>query len=197
MTRYDLLLFLHIVGAIIWLGAGFLVTVLDLKAGRTGDPVEMARMGETTKWLAPRLFIPASLATFLLGILLTIDGPWSFDDLWIDLGLAGFAATFVTGIGFLAPESKRLDAAIAAHGPASPAAQRHVHRLVVATRVDLVVLFAVVFVMASKPTPDDTWLLAGLAATIVAVAATIVALSRPPARPKALVVPARRSRASA
>lgn len=77
MTRYELLLFLHISSAIVWLGAGFLTTILDLKAGRTGDPAETARMGETTQWLAPRLFIPAALTTFLLGLLLTIDGPWA------------------------------------------------------------------------------------------------------------------------
>jgi uncharacterized membrane protein len=196
MTRYELLVFLHVSGAIIWLGAGFLVTILELKAGRTGDPAEMRRVGETNKWLAPRLFIPSALATFVLGVLLTIEGPWSFGDLWIVLGLAGFATTFITGIGFLSPESKRLDAAIAAHGPTSAQAQRHMHRLVLATRVDMVVLFAVVFVMTSKPAPEDRWLLAGLAAAIVAVAATIVGLSRPRAAPEAPAVPAARSHAS-
>lgn len=190
MTRYELFLFLHVSGAIIWLGAGFLVTILELKAGRTGAPAEMRRVGETNNWLTPRLFIPSALATFVLGILLTIEGPWSFGDLWIVLGLAGFATTFITGVGFLSPEAKRLDAAIATHGPTSPQAQRHMHRLVVATRVDMVVLFAVVFVMASKPAPDDRWLLVGLAAAIVAVAAAIVALSRPRAAPKTRAVPA-------
>jgi uncharacterized membrane protein len=190
MTRYELLLFLHVAGAIIWLGAGFLVTVLELKAGRSGDPAEMRQVGETNNWLTPRLFIPSALATFVLGILLTIEGPWSFRDLWIVLGLSGFATTFITGIGFLSPEAKRLDAAIAAHGPTSPQAQRHMHRLVVATRVDMVVLFAVVLVMAAKPSPDDTWLLAGLASGMVGVAAAIVALSRPRAAPEARAVPA-------
>ena len=191
MTRYELLVFLHVSCAIIWLGAGFLVTVLELKAGRSGDPAEMGRVGETNKWLTPRLFIPSALATFVLGILLTIEGPWSFGDLWIVLGLAGFAVTFITGVGFLSPEAKRLEAAIAAHGPMSTQAERHMHRLVVATRVDMVVLFAVVLVMASKPAPDDGWLLAGLAAGIFAVAATIVALSRPRAAPEAPAVPAK------
>ena len=197
MTRYELLLFLHVSSAIIWLGAGFLITILELRAGRTGDPAEMGRVGETNKWLAPRLFIPSALATFVLGILLTIEGPWSFGDLWIVLGLASFAVTFITGIGFLSPESKRLDAAIAMHGPMSPQAQRHLQRLVVATRVDMVVLFAAVFIMSSKPSPDDRWLLAGLAAGIVGVAAAIVALSRPRAAPKTPAVPAGRSQASA
>jgi hypothetical protein len=67
----------------------------------------------------------------------------------------------------------------------------------VATRVDMVVLFAAVFVMASKPSPDDRWLLAGLAAGIVGVAAAIVALSRRRAAPKTPAVPAGSSQASA
>lgn len=40
--------------------------------------------------LANTIFIPSSLLVFVFGIWLTIEGPWSFGDLWIVLGLVGY-----------------------------------------------------------------------------------------------------------
>jgi hypothetical protein len=37
------------------------------------------------------------LTVVVCGILMVVDGPWDFGALWIVLGLAGYAATFVTG----------------------------------------------------------------------------------------------------
>ncbi len=45
MTRYDLLLLLHLVAVIVWLGAGVTVDLLFLRAERTGDPRELANAG--------------------------------------------------------------------------------------------------------------------------------------------------------
>jgi hypothetical protein len=41
----------------------------------------------------------------VLGILLVIEGPWSFGQLWIVLGLVGFALTFATGIAIAKPRA--------------------------------------------------------------------------------------------
>ncbi len=70
----------------------------------------------------------------VLGILLTIEGPWSFDILWIVLGFVGFAVSFLIGILFLKPEGARIGRAIAAHGPESSEARHHIHRISVVTR---------------------------------------------------------------
>lgn len=179
MTRYELLVFLHVSCAIIWLGANFVLNLLVVKAGRSGDPLELSRLAEANKWLAPRMFIPVSMLTLVFGVLLVADGPWTFAQLWIVLGLSGFAATFLIGIGFLEPESKRLDAAVAAAGPASPEAQRHTRRLILVARLDLALLFAIVAVMASKPATEDTWTLVGLGAVLVAAWIALAAVSRP------------------
>jgi hypothetical protein len=43
------------------------------------------------------VFIPASLTVVVFGIALVIQSDaWTFDYLWIVLGLLGFATTFVT-----------------------------------------------------------------------------------------------------
>jgi uncharacterized membrane protein len=46
MSSYELWLFLHVTAVIIWLGAGTATDLLWLRAQRTRDPAEMARMGE-------------------------------------------------------------------------------------------------------------------------------------------------------
>ncbi len=123
-------------------------------------------LGDSSDWLAKRLFIPTSLATLVLGILLTIEGPWTFDTLWIDLGFVGFAVSFLTGILFLKPEGERIGKAIAAHGPESRAAARPIRRIMVVERVQSVILVLVVGAMAIKPTSEDggTLILFGLLA---------------------------------
>jgi uncharacterized membrane protein len=178
VSRYELLVFLHIGCAIVWLGAGLLMSVLELKASRSGDPAAIGRIGADNEWLAPRLFIPAALLTLIFGILLVADGPWTIGTLWIDLGLAGFALTFAVGIGVLEPTSKKLKVTIERDGPTSPEAARLGHRLVVASRLDLVVLFIVVAVMASKPASGDAGTLAGLGIGVVAASVVVAFLSR-------------------
>ena len=171
MSYYEILLVLHVLAATVWLGSGFMIVTLVVRAERTDDRVLLKKLAENSKWLAQRVFIPFSLAVLVFGILLTIEGPWGFGDLWIVLGLAGYAASFLTGILFLEPEGKRIDAAMTAHGPESPQAAHHLRRINVVQRVELVILFLVVAVMVLKPTGDDTGtLLLGAAIVLVTLA---------------------------
>src|SRR5829696_181554 len=64
---------------------------------RTDDEGAIKRILDDNAWLATHLFTPASLTVFTAGVLLTI-GAWEWDQLWIVIGLAGYLATFVTGI---------------------------------------------------------------------------------------------------
>jgi uncharacterized membrane protein len=174
MSYYEVLLFLHITAAIVWIGGAIALQFLVVRAQATRDGAFMQALGASSEWLAQRLFIPSSLAVLVLGILLTIEGPWTFDTLWVDLGLAGFAVSFLVGILFLKPEGERIGEAIAAHGPASGEARFRIKRINVVQRVELVILVLVVGTMALKPTGDDTGtlvLLAVLVAAAVAVGA--------------------------
>jgi uncharacterized membrane protein len=169
MSYYEVLLFLHIAAAVVWLGSGFFLQMLVFRAGKTGDGGLMQGVASNSGWMAQRIFIPASLAVLVLGILLTIEGPWSFGDLWIVLGLAGYAFSFLTGIGFIEPEGKRIAKAMQA-GDQGRAAF-HVNRINTVSRIELVVLYLVVAAMALKPTGDDTGtLLLGAALLLAAIA---------------------------
>jgi uncharacterized membrane protein len=171
VSYYEVLLFLHIATAVIWLGSGFFVQMLIMRAEKTSDLVLLKQFSGYSAWMAQRIFIPASLAVLVFGILLTIEGPWTFGQLWIVLGLAGYAFSFLVGIGFMEPEGKRIHAAIEAHGPESSQARFHIRRINVVSRMELVVLYLVVYVMALKPTGEDTGTL------IVAAGALLGALA--------------------
>ncbi len=171
MSYYGVLLFLHITAAVIWLGSGLFVQAIIFRAESVGDKLLLRQFSGHSGWMAQRIFIPASLSVLVLGILLTIDGPWGFGDLWIVLALIGYAASFLTGIGFIEPEGKRIHAAIEQHGPDSAEAAFHVRRINVVSRMELAILYLVVWTMALKPSGEDT---AALVVAGVVLAAALV-----------------------
>jgi uncharacterized membrane protein len=165
MTWYEFLLFVHIAAAVCWIGAGFLLMVLALRAERTDDEVTLKHLLDWNAWLATHLFIPASLIVVAAGIWLTIDGPWEFDQLWITLGLIGYLSTFVTGVAILRPRGDRIAEAVERDGGRlTPASLADTRRLLALARIDYVTLFLVIAIMVIKPTGDDTGVLIGMAA---------------------------------
>lgn len=178
MTRYEIFLFLHISAAIIWIGSGFLLNVQGARADRRRDHEGIRRVLDDAGSLANVVFIPASLAALVTGLVLVFDGPWSFDQLWIVLGLAGFAATFVTGLFVLKPRSEQLAAVVERDGGLSPEALVRARQLMILARSDYVVLFLVVADMVLKPTTDDVGTLVAMAAILVAGVAYVVVRAR-------------------
>lgn len=167
MTWYELLLFLHIVAAIVWLGSGLFLQILATRAERANDAEGLRRVAADSAALSEKLFIPASLATLIFGVLLVIDGPWTFDTLWIVLGLVGYLGTFLTGVLVMKPGSENLAALMEREGMSVPA-EIEIRKLLTKARVDTIVLYLVVAVMALKPTGDDVGILVALAAIVVA-----------------------------
>ena len=167
MSWYELLKLLHIVAAIIWLGSGLFLQVLAVRAERANDAEGLRRAASDSAALSDKLFIPASLATLIFGILLVIDGPWSLSYLWIVLGLVGYLATFVTGVLVMKPGSENVAAIMEREGM-SPDAETAIRKLLTKARVDTVVLYLVVAVMVLKPTGEDVGILVAMGAIVVA-----------------------------
>ena len=106
MDWYSILKFLHVAGAICWIGGGVVLLFLGLIAGRQKDATkQLAIIGYVTE-LGTLWFIPASLATVIFGLAVaTVGGLWS--SAWVILGLVGFAVTFCTGNFILKPTADR------------------------------------------------------------------------------------------
>ena len=172
MSLYEFLLFLHLSGAVVWLGGGVATQFFALRALHSNDTRRIAAFAGDIEWVGSRVLTVASLVTFLAGISLVLESDvWGFGDDWIVIALALFAVTFVAGVGFFGPESGRISKLVATEGADSPAAQARIRRILVLTRLDLVLLFLIVFDMTVKPSFDDGWtLVLALAAAVVLAA---------------------------
>ena len=152
MDLYEALKSVHILAVAAWFGAGVTVQVLAGLARRAGPERTAAFVQDASK-LSNTLFMPASFVALGTGIWMVVESPaWSFADLWITLGFAGFIATAITGMAVLGPTGKKLAQMIPAKGPEDAEAQRLLARLFNVGRVDLVVLALVIVDMVVKPT---------------------------------------------
>jgi hypothetical protein len=176
MTWYELLLFIHVAGSIVWIGAGFLSLVLATTYDRESDEAAIKRFLHDQEWLAMKLFVPASLVVVVMGIALVIESDaWTFDYLWIVLGLIGYAATFVTGFFLIRPASERVGAEMERQGGRlTPELRATIRKLIVTARVDYVTFALVVLDMVVKPTGDDTGVLVAMGVILLAGIAYIL-----------------------
>jgi uncharacterized membrane protein len=164
VTWYEFLLFVHVSGAIVWIGGAFVFQVYGMVELRSGDTAAIARFAGNAGRIGERLFVPTSLVVVLAGIWLMIDGDWPWGRLWVVFALVAFAGSFLLGAGVLGPTAKRIEVV----GPETAEGQRLIRRVFALLRVDLLFLFAIVFAMTTKPTADDVWSIAVVGAILVA-----------------------------
>lgn len=149
MTWYQILLFWHVAMAIIWVGGGLMMQFFAIRTSMSGDPARMGTFGQDVEWIANRVFIPGSLLAFVSGLLLVIESDfYGFGDDWIVIALALYATTFFAGLLFLGPESGRVGK-LQAEG--APEAAQRTTRLFFLSRLDLTLLWLIVYDMTVKP----------------------------------------------
>ena len=148
-TTYEWLLSAHILAAVIWVGGATATQLYALRARRAG-PARVTEFAADIEWLGTRVFIPASLTLVVFGFLLVGEHDWQWD-FWLVAGLTIWGLSFVTGAGFLGPESGRINQMSAELGPEAPEVQRRLRRIFLISRIELVLLILVVVDMTLKP----------------------------------------------
>lgn len=170
MDWYALFKFLHVLSAVLWVGGGFmLLLAAEVRKARRGVEAAMPIV-DATAMLGLPFFVPISLATLVFGAIATWFGP-GFTELWVILGLAGFAATFLNGLLMIKPRADAMAAILESEGPDSPRLIPIAMELSVISRFDYVMLFLVIADMTLKPVTDSLVLLAVMAAVLAAGAA--------------------------
>src|SRR5262245_19976423 len=150
-ATFDVYKMVHVFAAVVWVGGGTTLDILVLLTERENDPLGLAALGQKIDFVATRVYVPASLLVLLFGILMMIKGDLDWGQFWIVAGLVGFAATFLTGVGFLTPQVKKLNAIATAKGPAHPEAQAQLQKVLVVARFDVALLLRIVADMTAKP----------------------------------------------
>jgi uncharacterized membrane protein len=148
---YAVFKFVHVLFAVVWIGGGALLTILALVAERKHDPMEMVIIARQAALVGEKLFAPAGLIVFLMGVAMMLNTNWGWGKFWIVAGLIGYAVTFVTGIAVLAPLAKKITASVEENGPTHPATMALISRILLIARVDVALLFLVIADMVTKP----------------------------------------------
>jgi uncharacterized membrane protein len=147
---YQLLLYLHIMAGIIWVGGAIYVQVLALLVSRSGNPAELPVFAHRTEYIGTRLFIPAGVVLLLSGIVMVLQ-LWSFGQAWVAAALVLFILSAVSGAVYLGPRAKRAGQLFEAEGEGSPEARRLTGRLFLIARLELVSFAVIVALMVFKP----------------------------------------------
>jgi uncharacterized membrane protein len=148
---YGLFKAIHVTFAVLWVGGGAMITLLAIVAERSKDPVQIANVSRLAATVGERFFAPVGLVTFLMGVAMMINTDWGWGTFWVVVGLLGYLATFTIGIAVIAPNVKKLHAAIEANGPTHPTSIALIKRIMLITRVDTALLIIVVLDMVTKP----------------------------------------------
>jgi uncharacterized membrane protein len=183
MDAYLILKYLHVIFVIIWLGGGFAMVVLGARASRTNDTEELVHIVRDVIYLATHVFVPASLLVVVLGLTMVWLN-WSFSQIWVDIGLLGFALTFFTGLFVLKPKSEQVGALFEKEGITDEVVDRSRQILRIA-EFDFVMLYIVVADMVLKPTIENTTTLVIMALVLIAGAIYFLGRARMPVGTKA------------
>ena len=147
---YQLLLYIHIISATVWVGGALVVQALAIRVSRSDDPEDLPRLGGHMVALGNYLFVPAAALLLISGAWMTFEA-WGFGQVWIMASLLLWVLSAVAGALYLAPRAKRAVQLFEAEGPTSPAALSLIRRMFLVSRLELVSFAIVIALMVFKP----------------------------------------------
>jgi uncharacterized membrane protein len=147
---YEGLLYLHILGAVVWVGGAFFSQLLALRVQRSTDPADLPKFGRNMEFLGLRVFLPASIVLFIAGAVMVAQR-WSFGDLWVSVSMGLWLLSVIAGALYIGPRSKRIAELFEAEGPTSTAARALLDRVFMVSRLELVSFAVIIALMVFKP----------------------------------------------
>jgi len=147
VNTLTVLLSIHVLAAVFWVGGGFLLNVAMLLAARSGDPASRLAAMRLAQFVGPRVFLPLALIVLGTGIWMT-EKYFEWDQLWIVLGLVGLVTAISIALLYLSPRAGRAVLAMEQGVPPPPGR----NWVPIVGRLNLVLVSAVVVIMVIKPT---------------------------------------------
>ncbi len=181
MDVYALFKFLHVMAALAWVGGGMTMLASAIFAVQDHGEIGAIKAAGQTASLGKRWFVPASLATLVLGaVTTTVGGLWG--ESWIILALLGAATTFLTGMFVLEPRAKEMGRLMGEGREAEAAAVGR--RLLTISKFDYTIMVLIVADMVLKPYWTDFLTLGAMAAVLAAGAALFLVLPKRASEPR-------------
>jgi uncharacterized membrane protein len=151
VTTYEWLKTAHVLAAVMWVGGNVMLTLLGLMTIGLRDPIRLAQFAKQGAFLGSTYFPPLSLMVVGLGFGLVENGDWGYDPTWVQIGIAGWVASFLLGAGYLGPQARKLARRLEQCGPDDADAQSLIGRILLVARLDALLLLFVTFDMVAKP----------------------------------------------
>src|SRR3954464_7894874 len=83
---YITFLTIHILGVVVWIGGGLLLTTFGILAERGRDGGQLARIGKMAAFAGERIFSPAAIVVVIMGVAMVLNRDWEFGEFWLIFG---------------------------------------------------------------------------------------------------------------
>lgn len=144
--------FIHVLGAIIWVGGGVMLSLIGGRARKSADARLIGEFARTLSFVGLRVLTPAVVAVLLTGLWLILTGSeWKFTQLWVLLGIGAFITVFLIGAIHLSRIAIQLDRVAAGTDPNLQETRDLLGRWIVGYQIILVILIFAVWDMVFKP----------------------------------------------
>jgi uncharacterized membrane protein len=149
VSFYNVVLFLHILSAIVAFGITFTYPLIFASLTRNGNVAHLAWWHRTEVQIERFILSPAATLLLACGIYMAIDGPYGFKSTFISLGLA-FLIVIMGLLGSVIIPAEVKAAGLAERGDLGPDYQRLAKRMQWAGTVASLLVVATVFLMVTK-----------------------------------------------
>jgi uncharacterized membrane protein len=147
----ELLQFLHVAAAIVWVGAGTYAFVLLRRLNAADDRAGITALAAQDHWATMGLVTPAALVVLLAGIGMgLVRDSFDWGAPWISIGFLGVIVSLGLRHGVIRPGLERLATATDSGGSATGGDAGAVRRVTMFGAIDLAVLYIAVYAMSTR-----------------------------------------------
>ncbi len=150
-TFYTLFKFLHIVGAIVWIGGVVSVSIISARVAREQDGAVLAAMARQSRFYGMAVVGPAAGLTLIAGIvMIAVSGLGA--PLWVIWGFATIIVLVALGATLIRRAGEELSNVAATAAPGNPRQLALQRRLATLNIINVLLLLSAVWAMVFKPT---------------------------------------------
>lgn len=150
LTTYTLFKFLHIVGAITWVGGVITMTVLNARLASSSDRNVLAAMARLSRFFGSRVAGWAAALTLVAGMVMVAVSGLGFP-FWVTWGFLAILVSVAFGATLIRRTGAALSERIAETEASDLQVRRLQRRLAILSTINALLLLSAVWAMVFKP----------------------------------------------
>ena len=147
-----LLLYGHIVGAIVWIGGAIMFNVLSGRMRKAGNADQITHIVEESVWLVKSFYTPAALWVLVSGVVLvlTSKGAYQFQDIFVAVGIVVVIGSAITGGAYYGKEAEAIVQGAKSKGIGDPDIKKRLDRIRMVSWLEIAALLLVELLMVYR-----------------------------------------------